>query len=564
MDVVGLENILPDLNKLLIDRLNDAVQAGDIYARQYILKQRAQLNNDPVNFVKNIALQDTANQYGYSYSIGNTDELKNLLEKQAKFLQDNGVPIGEITPVIDQYVQSGYERYVSDQQTYGGGATKDLLQIAGLAAMFIPGLQGVGASIGAAIAPAANAAVQGAIGNAIVQGAISEATGGDFLKGAALSGLGSLAGGLQPGLSETLGGGAVGDIASKALIGGTMSELSGGDFAKGALISGVGAGIDQAKLSAADDYLSSLPGGHGPYSDAPVDMSDFDVAPPVIDTTFTPDYSLSVGAPVIPEMGAQGIQVPTINEVIDVVNQPVDYSLPIPGSGIGLVMPTAPNLDSMGGGQGITVPVSGGTLTESGVIPTNYVPDLGDPTSFINQPAPNVDVNIPELPEQTPENIDTELALLDVAKAVAPYVVTAALANEVINQPNQEQTGFPIVPVPADWKSPEYNMAFTPSAPIDFGTRELLRGTQFENPQITVPNAYSLSNLINTLNIGSVPFVQQNYEFTPAPFELPDILQQFNVAPTVGMTDVIGNLNDRPVSISDIIAGIQSGQNYSI
>ena len=447
----------------------------------------------------------------------------------------------------------------------------DIAPILGLGLMFVPGMQGISASIGSALAPAASAAVQAGIGNAIVQGVMSEATGGDFLKGAALSGIGSLAGGLQPGFSEALGGGAVGDIASKALIGGTMSELSGGDFAQGALISGIGAGIDQAKLSAADDYLSSLPGGHGPYSDAPVDMSDFDVAPPVIDTTFAPDYSLSVGAPVIPEMGAQGIQVPTINEVIDVVNQPVDYSLPIPGSGIGLVMPTAPNLDSMGGGQGITVPVSGGTLTEAGVIPETYVPVLGDEQSFINQPAPNVEIVIPESPAPQqdqptePKDISSNLAILDVVKALVPTLVTAAIAEQVQNkQEEPAQTGFPILPVPSDWRSPEYSMAFTPSVPIDFGTRELLRGTQFENPQITAPNAYSLSNLINTLNMGSVPFVQQNYEFNPAPLEVPDILQQFNVAPTVGMTDIIGNLNNQPVSISDIIAGIQSGQNYSI
>jgi hypothetical protein len=45
--------------------------------------------------------------------------------------------------------------------------------------------------------------------------------------------------------------------------------------------------------------------------------------------------------------------------------------------------------------------------------------------------------------------------------------------------------------------------------------------------------------------------------------DVPDILQQFNVPPTVGTTDIIGNLNNQPVSIADIVAGIQSGQNYT-
>lgn len=568
MAVVGLENILPDLNKLLIDRLNDAIQANDIYARQYILKQRAQLNNDPVNFVKNIALQDIANQYGYSYSIGNTDELKNLLEKQAKFLQDNGVPLSEITPVIDQYVQSGYDRYVYDQKTYGGGATKDLLQIAGLAAMFIPGLQGVGASIGAAIAPAANAAVQGAIGNAIVQGAISEATGGDFLKGAVTSaigsGIGSATAPVTAGISEAVGSQALG----QALAGGAMAELQGGDFVQGAIQGGLSGAINDAKLAAAEEYLKSIPPAYTYESDLPTlnvvpgDTVGIVEAPITVDTSFTPDYSLSPVAPVIPEMGAQGIQVPTINEVIDVVNQPVDYSLPVPTTNVGLVIPTTPNIESMGGGQGITVPVTGGTLTEAGVIPETYIPALGDESSFINQPVPEVSVNIPEIVEQ-PKDISGELAALDAAKALVPLAVGALTAGAVVNAIQEDQpTGFEIVPIPADWRSPEYNMAFTPSAPIDFGTAELLRGTQWQNPQIQAPRQYTLTDVINALNYQSVPFVQQNYEIPQVQMSIPDILEQFNVAPTVGVNDIIGNLGGRPMSIADIISGIQSGQNY--
>jgi hypothetical protein len=385
-----------------------------------------------------------------------------------------------------------------------GGSSKDkfLTTIAPMIAMALP-FTGLAGGIGSALAGGSSAATQAAIGNAIIQGVMSEAQGGDFLKGAALSGAGSLATGLQPGLSEALGGGATGNIAADALIGGGISKLSGGDFATGALMGGIGSGINEAKLSAADEYLNSLPGGQGVYTDDLPDMSDFDLPPAVIDTSFTPDYSLSSGAPVIPNMGAQGIQAPTINEVVDVVNQPVDYSLPISvGSGFDLQMPTAPT-------------------------------DLGDPSSFINQPAPEVSVNIPELPAVTPKNIDTELGLLNAAQTLTPLVVGSLLANQALNKADDQPTGFEIVPIPGDWRSPEYNQTFTPSAAIDFGNLGMLAGTQFANP----PASYSLSDVMNTLNMQ--PFMQQQFQ---TPF---------------GMNDIVGEIDGTPMSLSSIIAGIQ-------
>jgi hypothetical protein len=40
----------------------------------------------------------------------------------------------------------------------------------------------------------------------------------------------------------------------------------------------------------------------------------------------------------------------------------------------------------MGGGTGLTVPVTGGTVTQLGFVPTGATPVLGDPASFINNP----------------------------------------------------------------------------------------------------------------------------------------------------------------------------------
>lgn len=416
-----------------------------------------------------------------------------------------------------------------------------------------PFIPGVASAIGAAAAPAANAAVQTAIGNALIQGTIAEAAGGDFLQGALTSGagaaLGTVASTISSAVSEAVGSNALG----QALTSGALAEATGGDFLQGAVQGGLSGAINDAKLAAAEDYINSIAPGTSYEADLPTSQDVLDVIAAeqpsyqVSDTTFTPDYSLNIGAPVIQDMGAQGIQVPTINEVIDVVNQPVDYSLPVPTTNVELVMPTTPNIDAMGGGQGITVPVSGGTLTESGVIPEAYIPVLGDVASFINQPAPDSGVTIQE-PVQVTEDISGRLAALDAAKALAPLAAGALTASAVVNaiSDNSEQSEYPILPVPAEWKSPEYSMAFTPSAPIDFGSRALLRGTQWENP-------VNLSSLINTLN---QPIISPQVNAMMTGFQAPEVAYQ------TGVNDVIGEINGKPISIADIISGIQSGQNY--
>jgi len=121
------------------------------------------------------------------------------------------------------------------------------------------------------------------------------------------------------------------------------------------------------------------------------------------------------------------------------------------------------------------------------------------------------------------------------------------------NAPKQ----FEIVAPPSEWKSPTYNLPtagqipFTPSAPIDFGSAQLLQGTQFARPQVQATQMpYDLSNVINTLNFQSVPFVQQ-----PMTESFTGLANQ----PTAnaGLNNIIGNLNGAPVSIADIISNIQ-------
>lgn len=133
-----------------------------------------------------------------------------------------------------------------------------LLNAAALVATpFIPG---IASGLGAAIAPAANTAVQTAIGNAIVQGTLAEAQGGDFLKGAALSGANSALGGyVRPELVEATGSNAL----ANALTSGTMAELSGGEFLQGAIQGGISGATQDAKLALADKYLNAVEPGTG-------------------------------------------------------------------------------------------------------------------------------------------------------------------------------------------------------------------------------------------------------------------------------------------------------------
>ena len=86
---------------------------------------------------------------------------------------------------------------------------------------------------------------------------------------------------------------------------------------------------------------------------------------------------------------------------------PVDYGLgpqTTPGvdGGQGLKLQTMPNLDEISGGQGTTIPVSGGTIGPLGLTPSGATPALGDPGSFINDPSVlGTDV----IPQGTPSGI---------------------------------------------------------------------------------------------------------------------------------------------------------------
>lgn len=117
--------------------------------------------------------------------------------------------------------------------------------------IFVPGL---GAAIGGVFGASGTAAT--VIGNSLIQGGLSAAGGGDFVKGALTGaitgGLGDIAGGalqkVAPGMSN-----ATAAIAGSALAGGTAAELTGGDFVSGA----IQGGLTQAVLKPALEGITA-------------------------------------------------------------------------------------------------------------------------------------------------------------------------------------------------------------------------------------------------------------------------------------------------------------------
>jgi hypothetical protein len=135
-------------------------------------------------------------------------------------------------------------------------------------------------------------------------------------------------------------------------------------------------------------------------------------------------------------------------------------------------------------------------------------------------------------PEKDKEKSWTAAQLTDLARL-------GLLATTVFGTTDNGQQRFPIVPIPANWKSPTYGTGSTGVAPtqlppIDFGNRELLRGTQWEK------------------------FLDPNYGQVPAPV-------QFNQPTNMSydrLMSILGTGRDvlpsQALTINDVISGIQN------
>jgi hypothetical protein len=141
--------------------------------------------------------------------------------------------------------------------------------------------------------------------------------------------------------------------------------------------------------------------------------------------------------------------------------------------------------------------------------------------------APPIDTALPEKSYTTKEIID----MIRLGTLGASILGAGAAATQ-----DSGPTGFDIVPVPTDWTSPTAPKVadFTPLAPIDFGTKDLLKGTQWEK------------------------FLDPNYGKAPAPVE-------FNKPSDMSydrLMSILGSGRDtlpsQALTINDVISGIQN------
>jgi hypothetical protein len=419
----------------------------------------------------------------------------------------------------------------------------------------IAAVSGASAAIGAGAAAAIGLGTVGtvaatAIGTGIIAGGMTAIQGGDIsdvLESAVVGGVTSFVGGTVSSAVGNVVAEATGSqIAASAAGNAARTLVTGGDtedVLKSGLLGGIGAGINELEQDLRQEEFDSQMTESGLAGQTATSPSDLIQEPAVTEPTsiaeiinnlqpINPDYSLGNSANA---------------DIVD---------------GSGIKEPVVPNLESMGGGQGLVLPVDGGYITQEGFIPDSYTPSIGDPESFINQPAPEINYTLPEFTDLPPVDNSAELAALGVAKSVVPIAV-AAIGNEAAQQP-EEQTGFAIVPIPSDWTSPVYNQAFLASAPIDFGSIELLKGTQWDRSQ----QPLSISALINTLNNEAINPAQPQVfgldqpvgSINGMPMSINDIINNIGLQQpeAVNMNKTIGQLNNAPASLASIIAGIQS------
>jgi hypothetical protein len=192
-----------------------------------------------------------------------------------------------------------------------------------------------------------------------------------------------------PGFSE------LPDAAKNAVNTAVVAQISKGDVGSAVTTSLINDAISYA-TKAIEDYKKNPGGITNRVVDEAIPQGDiagiveedkFDISKIGLGTDVKTDYSLASGV-TLPS--TEGLKVEPVTDAgATVGTSPVDYGFSVT-DGLGLKMPTSPNITDMGGGQGLTVKTPEGELSESGITPTGTAPDLGDPDSFINKPAPDV------------------------------------------------------------------------------------------------------------------------------------------------------------------------------
>ena len=107
--------------------------------------------------------------------------------------------------------------------------------------MMLMAFPGIGQAVGTALTPAGtSSAVAGMVGGAAVGGTMAELTGGKFIKGAVMGATGAGASQFASNIGEMIGlQGKMAEQVGNAILQGARAELAGGEFLKGASLSGL-------------------------------------------------------------------------------------------------------------------------------------------------------------------------------------------------------------------------------------------------------------------------------------------------------------------------------------
>jgi hypothetical protein len=162
-----------------------------------------------------------------------------------------------------------------------------------------------------------------------------------------------------------------------------------GDVVKSGVTGGATFALGEAVLSGLEGATppsappSSVGGTPGVSEVFPVDMSVGGSVTPIPPMEIgLPGYGLLDGV----TFPGQGLKVPPSDFVGSLPPSLSDLPPGVDGIlGGGLTPPTMPTIPGMGG-VGLTVEVPGGTVGGGGFVPSDAVPVLGDPGSFINDP----------------------------------------------------------------------------------------------------------------------------------------------------------------------------------
>ncbi len=423
------------------------------------------------------------------------------------------------TPGMQEVTRTDVSGNISQSYEMPEGENQDILgTILKFAPVLLAAVPGAGLALGQSILGAgASNATATAIGNAFINGTISEARGGNFLEGAALS----YAGSAIPNLDAVKGGasylseidptGTLSRAATGAVTSGAKALITNQDVGS-AMLSGAASGgmsgavnaltsniegfgdltpaqqavvnnsvasvisgrpLDQvainAAISTAKNEMQSL--GAGPnkidfesgsfkygqaFDPATAGMVDLSEKPADQNYQFTTDFGVGADYGLGPKSDGQGFQVTAPPDVFN-KDGSVNYDLLDYGrlSQLGMDMPKTSNLDSMGGGQGLRIPVQGGYITEQGFTPEGYTPDLGDKSSFINQPAPGARVpgaavSPKAAPKTSPSGVDLKaLMSLLVGAQATPMMVSSGQDNSADIELMQDIFGTSLSAPPA-------------------------------------------------------------------------------------------------------------------